>query len=117
MAGGPKKGERHGGRSPGTPNKITTDARKAFQLVYEERLEDLNRWLKETAEGFECIHFLSDGTECKYLKRDPARAAELLLRMAEHFVPKLNKTELTGPDGSGITVAVSINGVVKESGP
>lgn len=108
---GSKPGERRGGRKPGAPNKITTESRKAFQMVYEERLCDLNRWLKELAEGIECVHFLADGTECKYIKRDPGRAADLLIRMAEHFIPKLNRTELTGADGERLSVKINITGI------
>jgi hypothetical protein len=109
---GSKPGERRGGRKPGAPNKKTEAARLAFQMVYEERLDDLNRWLKETGDGFEAIHFLSDGTECKYIERNPAKAAELLLRMAEHFVPKLQHVEMTGKDGEKLNVNVSISGIV-----
>jgi hypothetical protein len=114
MAKGSKPGEHRGGRKAGTPNKATEEARKAFRMVYEARVQDLNRWLVETADGFETVHFLADGTRCKYLKRDPARAAELLIKMAEHFVPKLAHTEITGPDGERLIVNVTISGLKRE---
>lgn len=69
-------------------------------MVYERRLDDLDRWIRETGDGFKAIHFLADGTECPYLERSPGKAADLLLRMAEHYIPKLGRIEHTG-DGGG----------------
>ena len=110
MPRGSKPGERRGGRKIGTPNKVTEEARDAFRMVYEGRLKDLNRWLVETADGFECIHFLANGAECKYIKRDPGRAAELLIRMAEHFIPKLGRVEHTGRDGDNLVIHIKTFG-------
>jgi hypothetical protein len=104
--GGSKKGERRGGRKKGTPNHITVDARKAFQMVYEGRLKDLNRWIKETGDGFPAVHFLSDGTRCSYIERNPGKAADLLLRMAEHFVPKLERHEVVGEGGGPVEFVI-----------
>jgi hypothetical protein len=102
----PKGHPRYGGRQKGKPNKATADAREAFRMVYERRLDDLDRWLIELAEGIECVHFLSDGTKCKYMERNPGKAAELLIKMAEHFVPKLNRTEHVGEGGSKLEIQV-----------
>lgn len=104
--GGSKKGERRGGRKKGTANKLTKDAREAFRMVYEGRLEDLNRWIQETGDGFEATHFLADGTAIPYLEKNPGKAADLLLRMAEHFIPKLTRTEVSGADGEPLQVVV-----------
>lgn len=109
-----QKGQRFGGRKRGDPNKITTAVRKALALVYEHRVDDLSKWIQETAEGFDAIHFLADGTECHYLERNPAKAAELMVRVAEYFVPKLAATQLTGADGEKLSVSIQINGVAKE---
>jgi hypothetical protein len=81
---------------------VTADAREAFKMVYERRLDDLDRWLRETGDGFKATHFLADGTAIPYLERNPGKAADLLLRMAEHFVPKLSRNEHTGPDGGPV---------------
>jgi hypothetical protein len=118
MAGGPKKGERRGGRKPGDPNKITSEVRKALSLVYQGKVAKLAKWIQETADGFDAIHFLSDGTKCHYLERNPAKAAELMVRIAEYFVPKLAATQLTGGDGEKLAVTVNISGVrAKEQTP
>jgi hypothetical protein len=104
--GGSKPGERRGGRKKGTPNHVTIDARKAFQMVYEGRLKDLARWIKATGDGYPAVHFLSDGTKCKYVERNPGKAADLLLRMAEHFVPKVSRVEHTGEDGGPVEFVI-----------
>lgn len=101
----PRGGKRPGaGRPKGKPNRTTAEDRAAFRMVYERRLEDLDRWIKETGDGFQAIHFLSDGTQIPYLEKSPGKAADLLLRMAQHFVPTLARTEVTGPDGGAIRV-------------
>ena len=111
MPRGSRPGERRGGRKIGAPNKFTGDAREAFKMVYDGRIKDLDRWIVETAEGFEAVHFLSDGTKIKYIKRDPGKAADLMIKIAEHFVPKLNRTEFSGANGERLTVNVAISGI------
>lgn len=113
MPGGCKPGERRGGRKIGDPNKITSDVRKALALVYQGKVDTLAKWIDETAEGFDAVHFLADGTEIRYKQKNPAKAAELMVRIAEYFVPKLANTQLTGADGEKLAVNISINGVEK----
>jgi hypothetical protein len=85
---------------------VTADAREAFRMVYERRLEDLDRWIRETGDGYEAIHFLADGTKIPYLEKNPGKAADILTRMAEHFVPKLGRIEHTGPEGSALELVI-----------
>jgi len=86
--------------------------------VYQGKVAQLAKWIQETADGFDAIHFLSDGTECHYLERNPSKAAELMVRIAEYFVPKLAATQLTGQDGEKLAVTVNISGVrEKEQAP
>lgn len=40
-------------------------------------------------------------------KRDPARAMDLHLKVLEFNIPKLQRTEMTGLDGSALTVELS----------
>ena len=98
------KGRKTGGRKKGTPNHVTAEDRAAFRMVYERRLADLDRWIRETGDGFEAVHFLQDGTKIPYLERNPGKASDLLLRMAEHFVPKLTRNEVVGGDGGPLVV-------------
>jgi len=89
-----------GGRKKGTPNKVTSDVRRAFQLIYEARVVDLDRWIKETGDGFPAVHILADGKKVPYLEKNPGKAADILTRMAEHFIPKLQRLEKTIADAS-----------------
>lgn len=75
-------------------------------MVYERKLSDLERWITETGDGFQAIHFLSDGTQIPYLEKSPGKAADLLLRMAQHFVPTLARTEVTGEDGGPVEYVI-----------
>jgi len=70
------------GRKKGTPNKITQEIREAYAMVLENKLPDLERWITQVSH------------------EDPAKAADLLMRLSERFLPMLARTEITGPDGS-----------------
>jgi hypothetical protein len=100
----PRGGKRPGaGRPKGSPNKVTAEAREAFRMVYEGRLTDLDRWIRETGDGFEAIKIVvvdKAVEKVPYLEKDPGKAADLLTRMAEHFVPKLQRLEKTIADAS-----------------
>jgi hypothetical protein len=105
----PRGGKRPGaGRKPGVPNKTTDEDRRAFRMVYERRLGDLDRWIKETGDGFEAVHFLKDGTKIPYQEKNPGKAADILVRMAQHFVPTLARTEVTGEDGGPLRAVFRI---------
>ena len=65
-----------GGRLKGTPNKVAADVRAAIADFAEANVQKLQTWLDATA------------------AKDPARAAELLLRALEYHVPKLARTEV-----------------------
>src|SRR5713101_6448799 len=100
MAGnGSKPGKRQGGRQKGTPNKITADARETFRLVFEKLAPEAEGWIRAAA------------------KKNPAKGAELLLRLSELFVPRLSRGELSGPDGEGITVVLAPFGTPEKGAP
>ena len=63
-------------RMKGTPNKVTSDIRDAYRRLLEENLANLNSWLSEIAQN------------------NPEKAIDLLLKMSEYVVPKLNRTEI-----------------------
>jgi hypothetical protein len=88
------RGQKTGGRTKGTENKVTAEMRAMFKAVFEKRLADLDRWIIETGDGFEATHFLADGTSIPYLERNPGKAAELLTRLAEFHIPKLQRTTI-----------------------
>lgn len=75
MAQGRKTG---GGSRKGRPNLATREARAAIALFAEGNVHRLQSWLDRIAE------------------KDPAKAADLLLRVLEYHIPKLSRTELSG---------------------
>lgn len=86
--GAPKGHVKHGGRTAGTPNKSTADVRATIALIAERNVTQLEKWLDRIA---------SD---------DPNKAADLFLRMIEYHIPKLQRSELTGPNGGNLVVTV-----------
>ena len=79
------------GRPKGSKNKITEEIREAFQLVLENKLPDLERWLQQTAQ------------------EDPAKAIDLLLKLSNRFLPELSRQELTGADGAELFKRLKFN--------
>lgn len=74
-------GDPRAGRPKGTPNKATRDVRAAIAAFAEGNVDKLQGWLDRVA------------------TRDPAKAAELFVRVLEYHVPKLARTELSGEIG------------------
>lgn len=72
------------GRPKGSPNKISEEIREAYAMVLQNKLPDLERWITQVSHD------------------DPARAADLLMRLSERFLPMLARTEITGKDGEDL---------------
>lgn len=72
----------------GTPNRVTSAAREAFLATFGNLEGELEGWIRATA------------------MTDPAKAADLLIRMAEYHFPKLGRTEVAGEGGGAITVQI-----------
>jgi hypothetical protein len=87
-----------GGRTKGTPNKATAEFRQTVQALLDENRDNVGRWLSLVAEG--------DGTENG--KADPAKALDLLAKLAEYAAPKLNRTEHTGDGGGPLQHSVKV---------
>ena len=71
-----EKGNKLAGSRKGIPNKTTQEIRDAFQLLIENNQDKFQLWLTETA------------------IEEPARALEIILKMSEFIVPKLQRTEV-----------------------
>lgn len=84
------------GRPKGSPNKATKEFRQTVTKLLEDNSENVGRWLMIVAEG--------DGTES--IKPDPAKALDLLAKLAEFASPKLARTELTGAGGKDLAPPV-----------
>lgn len=112
MRGGKRQGA---GRKPGVPNKITSVARSAFLMTFNNLEGELEGWIRKTAEGIEVPLIRKDGTQVLdgtgkpvmvRERADPARAAEIMARMAEYHFPKLGRHEVTGKDGGDVVIQI-----------
>ena len=71
-----KVGNKLAGSRKGKPNKATKEIREAFKLLIEDNLPNMKVWLSDVAE------------------EDPERALNILLKMSEFIVPKLQRQEI-----------------------
>jgi hypothetical protein len=85
-----------GGRAKGTTNRATREFRETVRTLLEDNSENVGRWLTLVAEG--------DGTENG--KPDPAKALDLLAKLAEFAAPKLNRTEIAGDPNAPVLHAI-----------
>lgn len=92
-------GRKTGGRRKGVPNKVTGAAREAFLLTFGNLEGELESWIRMTASGD-----VRDGEVVR--APDPAKAADLMIRMAEYHFPKLGRQELTGPEGGPVEFTI-----------
>ena len=92
------KGEKTGGRAPGTPNKATQEARQAIGAFVDGNAHRLTEWLDRVAEGVKVIEQDDEGNPVeKYIvPPNPAKAFDMFQSVVEYHVPKLARTELTG---------------------
>ncbi len=81
------KGRKTGGRTKGTPNKTTADVREAIAAFATNNVVKLEGWLTRVA------------------RKNPAKAADILLRAMEYHIPKLGRSEITGKDGGPLDIA------------
>jgi len=77
-----ERGNKHGKGRVG-PNKVNAEFRETVRRVLEDNSENVGRWLTLVAEG--------DGSDNG--KPDPAKALDLLAKLAEYAAPKLSRSE------------------------
>lgn len=85
-----KRPQPKGGSRKGRPNKATANAKEAIARFVDGNAERLNSWLDqiEAADG-------------------PKAAFQCFIDLVEYHVPKLARTEVTGPDGGALIVQVN----------
>lgn len=92
----PKSTTKFGKGNPGKPkgavNKTTREFREVVNALLQSSAPHMVRWLTLVAEG--------DGTDSG--KPDPAKALDLLAKLAEYAAPKLARTEHVGDDNQPI---------------
>jgi hypothetical protein len=77
-----------------TPNKTTKEIREAYQAFVENNIDDFQVWLSQID--------------------DPAKRFAIIIQISEYFVPKLNRTEVTGQDGKDLFSNVTFNFTVAD---
>lgn len=77
------QGQKTGGRTAGTPNKATSQAREAIAKFVEGNVEKLNEWLDLIAAD------------------SPKQAFDCVMNVIEYHIPKLARTEQQLLDGKG----------------
>lgn len=78
------------GRPKGSINRVTRDFRETVQHLLAKNAENVSTWLEQVAKG-------GAGRQ-----PDPARALELLAKLAEYAAPKLGRVEYVGANGGPI---------------
>ena len=83
-----RKRPKTGGRVKGTPNKVNREFRETIRKLLDDNADNVGEWITQVAEGH--------GEN----KADPAKALDLLAKLAEFAAPKLGRVEHVG-DGGG----------------
>ena len=92
-----KNRKKAGGRTAGTPNKLTQQAREAIAMFVDGNAHRLTEWLDTVAYG----------DPKNEIKPNPAKAFELFQSVVEYHVPKLARTEVTGADQGPVEMVVT----------
>ena len=93
---GTRKRQKTGGRTKGTPNKVNREFRETVRKLLDDNAENVGTWITQVAEGH--------GEN----KADPAKALDLLARLAEFAAPKLGRVEHVGEGGGPVLQEIAI---------
>lgn len=99
------------GRPPGSPNRVTKEARAAIAEFVDGNAHRLQEWLDRVANGVPRLN--ADGVQMHddegnpmwLVPPNPEKAFNLFQGVVEYHVPKLARSELTGADGGMIGIA------------
>ena len=100
-----------GGRPPGSPNRVTKEARAAIADFVDGNAHRLQEWLDRVANGVARTDkdgnqmFDEDGNPMWLVPPNPEKAFNLFQGVVEYHVPKLARSELTGAGGGPIGIA------------
>lgn len=75
-----------GGSRKGIPNKATQEFRQTVQKLLDDNRENVTLWMEKVG------------------KKSPAKALELLAKLAEFAAPKLARHEHTGEGGGAVII-------------
>jgi len=99
-----RKRAKTGGRVAGTPNKATKEFRETITKLLDDNAENVGTWITQVAEGH--------GEN----KADPAKALDLLAKLAEFAAPKLGRVEHVGEGGGPVLNEIVIKVVDADRG-
>jgi hypothetical protein len=102
-----RRGNPAAGRAKGTPNKVTADARRAIAMFVDGNAHRLTGWLDDVANGIPKPEVEGEAKGEYFVVPNPAKAFEMFQSVVEYHVPKLQRTEVTGPDGGPLQVTVN----------
>lgn len=100
-----------GGRPPGVANKATRAAREAIAAFVDGNAHRLQKWLDEVADGKPALDakgkqiYNDAGMPVWLVPPNPERAHNMFQSVVEYHVPKLARSEVTGPNGGPVSVA------------
>jgi hypothetical protein len=92
------------GRPKGVPNKVTTEFRETIRQLLADNSENVGLWITQVAEG----SGVTPG--------DPAKALDLLAKLAEFAAPKLGRVEHVGEGGGPVLNEIVIKVVDADRG-
>ena len=82
------QGKKTGGRTTGTPNKVTAQLREKLQSIIEMTVDELPKLLEQMA---------------------PEERLKALTALLPYVVPKLSNVEVSGTDNGTIRVSLNLN--------
>jgi|TARA_R110000868_G_scaffold199858_4_gene446969 hypothetical protein len=100
------------GRAKGTQNKITLTAKQAIAEFVDGNAHRLTGWLDQVANGSPMLDsngnqvYDPDGNMVYVTRPNPEKAFNLFQSVVEYHVPKLARSEISGPDGNAIQTSV-----------
>jgi len=98
------------GRKKGVQNRVTKEFKAIVQDLIDENQDNVKLWLSRVANGVPGEYQTNaDGLRetVRYpVVADPARAVDLISKLAEYVAPKLTRTEVTGPGGTQLAPPV-----------
>jgi hypothetical protein len=112
------------GRQKGSQNKVTREFKTIVQDLIDENGDNVRVWLARVANGVPGEYQTSPEGVRETINipvvADPAKALDLINKLAEYVAPKLTRTEVTGPGGQPLAppvLRVTIEGKPSESEP
>ena len=96
------------GRTSGSPNKATTQARQAIASFVDGNAHRLTGWLDQVAQGVK-TEDPETGEEKYIVAPNPAKAFDMFQSVVEYHIPKLARTEVTGNDSMPLVIEHNVN--------